>query len=167
MKVFAVLGALLFAASCNGQQYECRTGRSCRCSSSNRCEHTSYYGLTLNNCREKCDNEDDDCKGYEWTNNGNDSDDENHCEIHEVLGNRYNDVSQDRSDTVCCWRVSANPTPRPPTPRPPTPRPTPAPTNPKDNKGGKRQRDRVRNFLRNLRFEDDKEDIKAGDNSFF
>ena len=95
---------------------------------------------------------------FEWTDNDSDSDDENHCELHKVAGNRYNDESQDRSDTTCCWRVS----------NAPTPRPTPAPTEPKDDKGGKRQRDRVRNFLRNLRFEEDEESLAdAEDNEFF
>ena len=98
---------------------------------------------------------------FEWTDNSSESDDENHCELHKVEGNRYNDESQDRSDTTCCWRVSNNP---------PTPRPTPAPTDSKDNKGGKRQRDRERHFLRSLRFEDDKEqgeDQVVDNNNFF
>ena len=103
---------------------------------------------------------------FEWTDNSSDSDDENHCEIHEVAGNRYNDESQDRSDTTCCWRVSADPTPRP------TPRPTPAPTKSKDNKSGKRQRDRERHFLRSLRFADEKEQwgaevLVVDNNNFF
>ena len=52
--------------------------------------------------------------------------------------------------------------------RRPTPAPTPAPTAPKDNKGGKRQRDRARNFLRKLRFnEDDMEQTEIVDNNFF
>ena len=63
MKVFAVVPALLLSAFCHGQQYECRTGRSCRCSSSNRCEHESKYGVSLAECREQCDGEGDDCKG--------------------------------------------------------------------------------------------------------
>ena len=123
---------------------------------------------------------------FEWTDNSSDSDDDTHCEIHKVAGNRYNHPSQDRSDTTCCWRVSNAPdapvqsgtvsTPRP-TPDPtqaPTPRPTPAPTEPKKDKdkkdkAGKRQRDRVRHFLRSLRFADDKEEEEdqVADNNFF
>lgn len=93
---------------------------------------------------------------FEWTDNSSDSDNGNHCELHRVEGNRYNDESQDRSDTTCCWRVSNNP-------------PTPAPTDSKDNKGGKRQRDRERHFLRSLRFADEKEqwETKVVDNNFF
>ena len=118
---------------------------------------------------------------FEWTDNSSDSDDDTHCEIHEVAGNRYSDESQDRSDTTCCWKLPEFPTPRPtsrptpgPTPAPtaprptprPTPAPTPAPTEPKDDKGGKRQRDRARNFLRKLRFDED-EQMEIVDNNFF
>mmetsp|Transcript_9806 Transcript_9806/g.27471 ORF Transcript_9806/g.27471 Transcript_9806/m.27471 type:complete len:155 (-) Transcript_9806:106-570(-) len=150
LKIFAILAVLLLVAPgpCIGQQYECRTGRSCRCSSSDPCEHTSYYGLSIGQCRVKCNDEGDGCKGYEWTNNESDSDDEDHCEIHEVAGNRYNDVSQDRSDTVCCWRVTSTP-------------------DSKDTKSGKRQRDRARNFLRNLHFENKKKESDAEDDNFF
>ena len=65
MKVFAaVLATLLLAASSsNGQEFECRTGRSCRCTNSNPCEHESKYGLTFDECEEECKDEGDDCKG--------------------------------------------------------------------------------------------------------
>ena len=63
MKVFAAVLATLLLAASSGQEYECRTGRSCRCSSSNRCQHESKYGLSYNECRDECNDEGDDCKG--------------------------------------------------------------------------------------------------------
>ena len=62
MKVFAAVLALLLAASSNGQ-FECRTGRSCRCTNSNPCRHESKYGLTFDECEDECKDEGDDCKG--------------------------------------------------------------------------------------------------------
>lgn len=43
---------------------------------------------------------------YEWTNNSDNSSDENRCEIHYVRGNNFSHSSQNRDNTVCCWRVS-------------------------------------------------------------
>mmetsp|Transcript_17338 Transcript_17338/g.28831 ORF Transcript_17338/g.28831 Transcript_17338/m.28831 type:complete len:163 (-) Transcript_17338:197-685(-) len=98
---------LLMVASCFAHDYSCTENRACRCSASNSCDYDGSSGdddVTKSECKRMCD-DDSNCQGYEWTNNGDNND---HCEIHFVRGNNFSGSDQNRDNTECCWRVTSS-----------------------------------------------------------
>mmetsp|Transcript_37868 Transcript_37868/g.83003 ORF Transcript_37868/g.83003 Transcript_37868/m.83003 type:complete len:164 (+) Transcript_37868:129-620(+) len=100
----ATVAAALFlcAVTTEAKDYDCTDERACRCSSSRPCRLETIDDMSFRECQRECD-DDDDCEGFEWTNNSDKTDTEDRCEIHERNGGNLSHSSQDRDDTTCCW----------------------------------------------------------------